>query len=222
MQAKISEIFYAVQGEGIYQFIPQVFIRFWGCNLACNFCDTKLHSYHNFSLTQLLDEVFSQKGFWDSVALTGGEPLLQIDFLEDLCLELKKRNQKIYLETNGTLYQQLKRVIDFADTVSLDFKLPSSTGLKDYWQLHHEFLKEAHKKEAFVKSVITPDTSKEDLFRAVEIIKEINPNICFVLQPLFSFELSLWEKLEEFRMLASEYLSNVRIIPQLHKHIGVK
>ena len=37
---KIQEIFYTIQGEGIYSGYPAVFVRLGGCNLACKFCDT--------------------------------------------------------------------------------------------------------------------------------------------------------------------------------------
>ena len=37
---KINEIFYNIQGEGYYTGVPAIFIRFSGCNLNCEFCDT--------------------------------------------------------------------------------------------------------------------------------------------------------------------------------------
>lgn len=38
---KINEIFYSLQGEGYHTGTPAVFIRFSGCNLKCDFCDTR-------------------------------------------------------------------------------------------------------------------------------------------------------------------------------------
>ena len=38
---KINESFYSLQGEGHHVGYPTVFIRFSGCNLHCDFCDTK-------------------------------------------------------------------------------------------------------------------------------------------------------------------------------------
>jgi len=218
----VSEIFYSIQGEGIYQFSPQVFVRFRDCNLRCLFCDTKPLVYREMSLEEVLKNIYSFEGFWDSVALTGGEPLLQVGFLRDLCRQLKKGNQRMYLETNATLYKELEQIIEFLDIISLDFKLPSSTGLADFWDTHNKFLRIASSKNAFVKAVITSSTTKEDIIKSAAIIREIDPGIFFVLQPVFSYEIPLWSKLEEYRSLALEYIPNVRIIPQLHKHIGVK
>ena len=80
MKAKISEIFYSIQGEGIYQGIPQVFIRFWGCNLHCYFCDTNISTCNEMSIADVIGEIFSINKFWDSLALTGGaaDRLLQL------------------------------------------------------------------------------------------------------------------------------------------------
>ena len=38
---KINEIFYSLQGEGYHTGTPAVFVRFSGCNLHCDFCDTR-------------------------------------------------------------------------------------------------------------------------------------------------------------------------------------
>ena len=41
MEAKINEIFSSIQGEGPVVGYKQLFIRFCGCNLNCNYCDTE-------------------------------------------------------------------------------------------------------------------------------------------------------------------------------------
>lgn len=38
---KINEIFYSLQGEGYHIGTPAIFVRFSGCNLKCDFCDTQ-------------------------------------------------------------------------------------------------------------------------------------------------------------------------------------
>ncbi len=134
MKAQITEIFHSLQGEGKYTGAAQVFVRFFGCNLRCRFCDTPhalggpLARFQEYSTGEVLNEI---QGLWKkdchSVSVTGGEPLEQADFLKELLPQLQARGQKVYLETNGVLVEELAGVIDHVDIVSMDFKLPSST-----------------------------------------------------------------------------------------------
>lgn len=219
---RISEIFTSLQGEGPYCGCEQTFIRFYGCNLACGFCDTKGSSFADFSLDEVLVKIMHEghKGFF---SITGGEPLLQARFLSRLLKELKNQKFKIYLETNGTLVSELSFLIDLIDIVAMDFKLPSSTGLKSYFSEHKEFLQLARKKETFIKAVITADTSFEDVQTAVDIIKAQDKNIPFVLQPdTNQLSNNLFKKISDLRSFALEHLSTVRLIPQMHKIAGLR
>ena len=95
---KINEIFYSLQGEGFWSGTPIIFIRFSGCNLRCDFCDTEQHSHTERSDAEIIDRI---KTFpTRRVCLTGGEPALQIDrpFI-DL---LHNLGYIIHIETNGT------------------------------------------------------------------------------------------------------------------------
>ncbi len=222
MKANISEIFRSIQGEGIFRGQPQVFIRFSGCNLKCSFCDTDTSLYREMSLQEVLTALDTLPRTLDSVALTGGEPLLWASFIKELAPHLKERNFSLYLETNGTLPQSLESVIDFIDVVAMDIKLPSSTGLRPFWQEHEDFLSVAGEKKVFAKCVITASTETEDVIKASCLIRKLSSSITLVLQPQYSQEGVLWPKLESFRHQAKEVLEDVRIITQLHKAIGVR
>ncbi|MBU2540664.1 MAG: 7-carboxy-7-deazaguanine synthase QueE [Candidatus Omnitrophica bacterium] len=220
--AKISEIFTSVQGEGPYLGSRQTFIRFYGCNLSCRFCDTENYHFLQYSTSEILEEIMS-KPHCDFLSITGGEPLLQVIFLQELLPRLKKESFKIYLETNGTKTDELISVIDFINIISMDFKLPSSTGQKSYFREHEQFLKAARKKEVFVKAVITDSTLISDLKTAVEIIKGVDRGILFVLQPdTNQLSHNLFQKIETYRAFACEHLENVRIIPQVHRLVGLR
>jgi organic radical activating enzyme len=221
MKAKISEIFKSLQGEGIYQGRPQVFVRFYGCNLDCSYCDTKLISYEE----KEVDDVFRQIAGYDgygAVALTGGEPLLQAGVLKVLAKKIQDSGKKVYLETNGTSPDNLKEIIDCVDMISMDFKLPSSGGGRSFWDEHQEFLKVALGKEVFVKAVVGPNTQITDISRAVEILNTLNAKIPFVLQPQNPYEDILGPKLLFFQSFCRMHGVDVRVIAQIHKKLGIK
>lgn len=221
MKAKISEVFKSIQGEGPYQGLAQVFVRFFGCNLSCSFCDTSLKRWAEESIESLLEKILAL-GDCRCVSLTGGEPLLQVDFLKELAAELKNRAKTVYLETNGILYRSLEKVIDYIDIIAMDFKLPSSTAGNNFWQMHREFLKIALKKEVFVKAVVSSTTELSDIVESIKIIKELKPDLCFVLQPQNPFECLLRGRLKEFESVCLRENIDVKVIAQLHKELGVK
>ena len=97
-EAKINEIFDSIQGEGLYIGCRQVFVRFCGCNLLCDYCDTDFQGGEVYSAQELAKKVsdFPLKAV-HSVSLTGGEPLLQYEFLKEF---LPLVDAKIYLETS--------------------------------------------------------------------------------------------------------------------------
>lgn len=227
--ANIHEIFVSIQGEGIFSGKRQVFVRFFGCNLKCVYCDTAQKP--NEILWYSKDELFSAVSIKaapesvHSVSLTGGEPLLQADFLKDFLPKLKQAGYKIYLETNGTMPQELAKIIDFVDIVAMDIKLPSSTGNAGLWRQNLEFLKIAMTRQVFVKIVVTGRTTAADLNKAVSLIAEQDPHIALVLQPVTpqpDVKAINPEMLERFNSIASEHLRIVKVIPQMHKLYGVK
>src|SRR2546421_4365817 len=74
---KITEIFYSLQGEADTVGLPTVFVRFTGCDLRCQYCDTEYAFYGGKQMTrqEILDEVGRYPARF--VCLTGGEPTLQ-------------------------------------------------------------------------------------------------------------------------------------------------
>src|SRR5271167_2974789 len=109
MNAKILEIFRSIQGEGKYVGASQVFVRFFECNMHCVWCDTPAsigdgkREYQELDLKQVSGQVNALYDNAHSVSITGGEPLLQKDFLKSFCHGLHREGKKIYLDSNGTL-----------------------------------------------------------------------------------------------------------------------
>jgi 7-carboxy-7-deazaguanine synthase len=223
MKGKIAEVFESIQGEGIYLGEKQLFVRFFGCNLNCKYCDTKMDCFIEYEPGELLDEIKLYQDKYHSISFTGGEPLLQVDFLKEMLRLTRKENFKNYLETNGTLPDVLEELIDDIDIVAMDIKLPTSTGLDNFWHKHRKFLEIASRKEVFLKSVICDSTQEEDLVVALELIKEINKSAVLILQPNSREDNErLRNKIEGFRDLCIKHNITSCIIPQIHKVLGFR
>lgn len=99
MKYKVNEIFYSLQGEGYYTGTPAVFLRFSGCNRACEFCDTDFAAYTEMDAAEIAEAcaAFPSR----HLVATGGEPLLQLD--SALLRALKLKHFYVQIETNGSL-----------------------------------------------------------------------------------------------------------------------
>jgi len=227
--ARIVEIFNSIQGEGKYAGVQQVFVRLAGCNLTCEYCDSTHARDVNapgsieMDPLQLWSEIEDIWGGSHSICFTGGEPLMQADFLKEVFAILRVYKAPVFLETNGTLIEAFKKVVDDVDIVAMDIKLPSTTGCIGYWDEHVEFLRLAWGKDIFIKTVISNKTSMEDIIKAVEIITKGDPAMPFFLQPnYYDINNNVMAKCRDFQQYALNYLSDVRIIPQLHKFMNIR
>jgi 7-carboxy-7-deazaguanine synthase len=247
-EAQLNEIFSSFQGEGLYVGERQIFVRFAGCNLTCQYCDSpqallltptyKLEAApgsHKFEsrpnplageqLIELVAALDKPAGVHHSLSLTGGEPLLQVDFLKEFLPELKKKVRlPVYLETNGVLPEHLNEVIESIDIIAMDLKLPSATGLSPYWKEHKKFLETACLKELFVKIVVTQGVGVKEIDGAAALIKEVDDNIPLVLQPVSPHgpvkHRPTIEQIMALQVTAKRKLQTVRVIPQVHKLFG--
>ncbi|MDD2679922.1 MAG: 7-carboxy-7-deazaguanine synthase QueE [Candidatus Omnitrophica bacterium] len=223
MKGKIAEVFDSVQGEGLYLGEKQIFVRFYGCNLGCRFCDTKLSSFMEYEPEELFKELKLYRDKYHSISFTGGEPLMQKDFLKEVLKLTRKNNSRNYLETNGTLYEELKDIIEYLDFVAMDLKLPSSTGLSDFWDEHRLFLKIASQREVFLKTVICKDTTEEDIMQGLKLIRETCQRAVLILQPDSNEDRAqLHAKIESFKELCRKERVIACAVEQIHKAIGVK
>ena len=128
---RVNNIFYSIQGEGVHQGVPMVFVRLAGCNLLphCLYCDTSYawdpNGGKEFSIEKILLHVSTYLPYYNSwVCITGGEPLQQVDGLEQLVRELKKGGYQVTIETNGS-YKPPKWYT-LVDSWSADIKCPTS------------------------------------------------------------------------------------------------
>lgn len=99
---RVTEIFFSIQGEGTRAGRPCVFVRFTGCDLRCNYCDTAyaFTGGQEESREEILAEVARHPCRF--VLLTGGEPMLQPE-LPSLAQDLLDRGYEVAVETHGQL-----------------------------------------------------------------------------------------------------------------------
>ncbi|MEN9218945.1 MAG: 7-carboxy-7-deazaguanine synthase QueE [Gloeomargarita sp. DG_2_bins_126] len=245
--ANLVEIFSAIQGEGIYVGERQIFLRLGGCDLRCRFCDSA-HTWQpppqgrveftpgardfqkitnpvtGAQVLGWLQRQF-QGGKHQAISITGGEPLLQADFLAEFLPHLKKQIPlPIYLETGGHRPQEFAQVLPWLDIVAMDYKLPSVSG-EHYHSEHGEFLTLAVRAgvETFVKIIVDQQTQAQELTQAFSLIRGIAPEILVVLQPVTPRPASPAPdpaQVLAWQTLAQDYLHRVRVIPQTHPLLG--
>ena len=100
---RISEIFYSIQGEGVYTGLPMVFVRLQGCPFRCRWCDSQ-YTWDPHGGTEMgLDSVLEKIAVWPAkhVCITGGEPLAQPREFSTLAGALKQRGYWTEVETSG-------------------------------------------------------------------------------------------------------------------------
>ncbi|MDJ0733507.1 MAG: 7-carboxy-7-deazaguanine synthase QueE [Nostocaceae cyanobacterium] len=213
--ARLIEIFSAIQGEGLNVGTRQIFIRFALCDLRCHFCDSahtwsvptscrveqtpglrdfEIHP-NPVSLPVLLKWVQRQNAplIHDSISLTGGEPLLHASFLVEFLPQVRSATGlPIYLETGGHRPEQLDMILPYLDSVGMDLKLPSVSG-ESRWQEHANFLQLCKKAqlEVFVKIIVSQNTDPTELKHSGELVAEVSPDIPIFLQPVTPLESSV-------------------------------
>ncbi len=242
--ADLIEIFSSLQGEGELLGRRQVFIRFAGCNLDCDYCDTSFLSrrlclveensgsgalveYENpvtlHRVVLLLKRWLTEyPNAHHSISITGGEPLLHAELLE-LWLPHLRQLLPISLETNGTLPAALRLIIDHLDYVAMDVKLPSVTGQGTDWQAHADFLAVATQAQCSVKMIVDESTTDAELIRATKLVNDVSSSIPVILQPVTRHHKVAVPvpRLLALQALAAEIHPETLVIPQTHIFMGV-
>ena len=247
----ITEIYSAIQGEGPLVGVRQIFVRFNVCDLRCKWCDTpeslektdlcrvetfagsrkfeKIQNPINIEKLSLFILSLSPQ-IHHSISLTGGEPLLQADFLKTfLSLQKSFFSLPVLLETGGHRPDKLIEILPYIDYVSMDIKLPSSSFCRPLWDEHSKFLSicfsEKKLTDLWVKIVVTSLTSFDELKRAVNLVMDIvsKRKIEIFLQPVSPINDLHPPTPEEMILIQTkllEFYPHIRVVPQVHKLIG--
>ena len=194
-----------VDGPGI-----RTVIFMQGCPLRCIFCHNpetwKLNVGEEYTPSDLVNKILRFKPYYGidgGITFSGGEPLIQTEFLIETCKLLKEENINICLDTSGvgcTNYD----ILNYIDLVILDIKHITSLGYKDITGQKQDdlnnFLKEVVKrdKKIWLRQVIIPGIN--DNIEYIKELKEYTKNIPNVekkeLLPYHTMAISKYEKLK--------------------------
>jgi len=248
LRAPLAEVFTSIQGEALFAGLQQIFVRFRGCDLNCPWCDTPAaHEMEGdcwcqtrpgvrgwtmpnpVSVGDVEDAVrriitASEPTAIHSISITGGEPLLYPQFVAALGATLQPLHLPIMLETNGQRPRDLERVLRVIDWVAADYKLDSAMGRPLDGDARAEFLRMAQRKRAFVKIVLTDAATEEELEEVFALIASVDAGCPVFLQPVTPVGGARPPRgidLVRFRALATRSLRDVRIMPQIHRLLGL-
>lgn len=208
---KLAEHFISINGEGQLAGALALFLRFAGCNLRCDWCDTawacgKDAPHETVTLSRIKEiaaDAMAQGV--RTVTLTGGEPLLQ-ENIADVIRCLADMGLRVEIETNGAV--ALAPYQNTGACFTMDYKLPSSRMEQHMLTENFALLHEADT----VKFVCG---SREDVFRAKEIAEQFKPQCPLYLSPVFG----RIEPAEIVEIMKEQHMGDFRLQLQLHKFI---
>jgi len=245
-RAALAEVFRSWQGEGLLLGRRMVFVRLAGCRVGCRYCDTawafetpasvavpgrpgeRLPNPVSVSDIVALVEAADPRGAPGGpapVSITGGEPCEQPDVVQALLVALAPR--EVMLETAALHAPELFRLARRCRWVAADLKLPSSTGLPDVLERHARVLESGalRQSETFFKLVADGDTTPEEVGRAAALIARWLPKAPVFLQPVTPLGGSPPLPRERVDALVDALANaglSVRVVPQVHKVLGVR
>jgi organic radical activating enzyme len=246
----VSEVFVSFQGEGLHAGRRHIFVRLGGCPLRCRYCDTPEslvpvdecrvlgpdgpHRRPNpVSVDDLESElatITASAPPLHALAVTGGEPLMQADFVAAWLRERAARQTAsvpVLLETAGILPLRLERVLPWIAIVSLDFKCPSNTGERPRWDEHEACLAAAvgERRQVYVKLPVDETTAADEVEQGASLIARVAPEVPLFLTPLTppaGSRLTISATtLDRLHALASRCHRDVRVLPQVHKMLDI-
>lgn len=184
------ETFGSVDGPGV-RFV--IFLK--GCAMRCKYChnpDTWQLGTPDTDADTILKRALRYKSYWGKnggITVSGGEPLLQIDFLLELFQKAKKANIHTVIDTSGNpftrdgeFFEKFKKLMDVTDLVLLDLKVydenkhQSLCGQPNKNILDLASYLSEIKKPVWIRHVLVPtiNDSTEDLTSLDKFIQTLN------------------------------------------------
>ncbi|MBP5784133.1 MAG: 7-carboxy-7-deazaguanine synthase QueE [Methanobrevibacter sp.] len=199
IKIKVSEIFTSFQGEGPYVGTPATFLRLYGCNLNCEWCDTDISTYEMLSVDDVAEILITQMEFNNikTLIITGGEPTLQMEEVKRLIKELPD-DIRIQMETNGSLFEYIPEV---------EFVISPKEDKEKVFENYYQY------ENVFFKFVIT---SQEDIDEVISLKDKYGYDKTIWLQGEFSQDGEMADLIRE----NFPRLENVKLSVQTHKYLN--
>lgn len=158
-----------------------------GCKLRCKFCHNPemfTKKENNYTPEELVKKILRNKPYFKNsggVTFSGGEPLLQSDFIIECSKLLKKHNIHIAIDTAGVGNENYEELLKYVDLILLDIK---HTDKKGYKEITGREMKEINNfiialnksnKKVWIRQVIVPEItdSKKYIDSLIDYLKQI-------------------------------------------------
>lgn len=225
-----TESFGSVDGPGV-RFI--IFVT--GCPLRCQFChnpDTwKMTDGEKTEVDALVKKALRCKPYWKNgggVTVSGGEPLMQIDFLIELFKELKKEGVHTTIDTSGApftreepFFSRFKELMEYTDLLLVDIKHIDNEKHIELTERPNgnildmmRYLSDI-KKPIWIRHVLVPGISDNDeyLIKTREFIDTLDNVERVEVLPYHTLGVSKWEQLGyEYKLKDVERPTEERIV----------
>lgn len=248
-RAPLVEIFHSIQGEGRHVGAPMTFVRVAVCPIRCRYCDTP-ESYGvspSFPVTlrdpdrmvaepnpvtakraaELAIAAAGERYGPLPVSFTGGEPLLYPGFLRQTAEILRATGRAIHLETAALDPAALSGLLSVVDHVSADYKLPETLRAGDYRDAHRGCVELAVAAGCTVdvKIVLTRNLRETTFDLALTDLAPFRGGFLLILQPVTPHGDEGppdWPVVERCAVRAREAGHDLRVLPQVHKVMGLR
>ena len=199
------ESFGLVDGPGI-----RTVVFLTGCKLRCLFCHNPemfKKGVDNYTPEELFNKIIRNKPYFKrnngGVTFSGGEPLLQSDFVIETCKLLKKENIHIALDTAGVGNGNYEEILSLVDLVIFDIKALDSknyeyiTGHKIDESLKFLDICQKMQKDLWIRQVIVPgiNDTEEYILELAKFISKLKNVKKVELLPYHTMALDKYKKL---------------------------
>ena len=207
-----TESFGAADGPGV-RFI--VFMQ--GCHMRCRYChnpDTwKMDGGDEVTADEILKRALRFKPYWGKdggITISGGEPLLQIDFVIELFKKAKELGINTCIDTAGNpftkeepFFSKFEELMKYTDLLLLDLKEINPTRHKDLTGFDNSNIIEMAKylseinKPVWIRHVLVPEHSDfdEDLDALGDLIDTLSNVDRVEILPYHTLGKFKWENL---------------------------